>query len=106
MDKKEKVKILRLKEVMQELRWSRERLAEEAEVSVTTISNINSELHLPSIETLVRIAEVMDVDVRDLFRPTKPSSVSQKDLQTAIEHFKSGLRVLEGNAPASENNGS
>jgi transcriptional regulator with XRE-family HTH domain len=97
MGKTGKVKILRLKDMMHELGWSREKLAEEAGVSVTTISNINSELHLPSIETLVRIAEVMDVDVRDLFRPTRPSTVSQKDLQAAIEHIKSGLRVLEGN---------
>lgn len=104
MSKTEKVKILRLKDAMNELGWSREKLAEEAGVSVTTISNINSELHLPSIETLVRIAEVMDVDVRDLFRPTKPSTITQSDLQTAIEHFKSGLRALEGNVPAKENN--
>lgn len=96
MSKADKQRILRLKEVMQEHNWSREKLAEEAGVSVTTISNINSELHLPSIDTLVRIAHVMDVDVRELFRPTKPSQASDKDVQKAIEHIKISLKALEG----------
>lgn len=96
MSKADKQRILRLKEVMQERNWSREKLAEDAGVSVTTISNINSELHLPSIDTLVRIANVMDVDVRELFRPTKPSKLTDKDVKKAIEHIKSSLKVLEG----------
>ena len=96
MDKNEKAKILRLKEVMQELGWSREKLAQAVEVSVTSISNINSGLHLPSIETLVKIAMVMDVDVRELFHPTKKGSVSLVEVNAAKDHLLKALKSLEG----------
>ena len=98
MDKNEKAKILRLKEVMQELGWSREKLAEAVQVSVTSISNINSGQHLPSIETLIKIATVMDIDVRDLFVPTKPARISDATLKTALQHLKTGINALEGNS--------
>lgn len=44
-----------------------EDLASKAEVSITTISNINSEKNLPTIHLLLQIAEALNVDIREMF---------------------------------------
>ena len=97
MDKNEKAKILRLKEVMQELGWSRADLAKEVGLTPTSISNIHSGLHLPSIENLQKIAYAMDVDIRELFNPTKKGSASLVEINAAKDHILKALKSLDGN---------
>jgi DNA-binding XRE family transcriptional regulator len=93
------VAILRIKEVMALKGKSREDLASAVGVSKTTISNICSEKEtsLPTIKLLVKIANALDVDIRDLFVPTKPSSITEAEVLKAKAHISSALAILNGN---------
>lgn len=66
--------VLRLKEVLAEKGISSKSLAEQVNVTPATISNINNGNHFPKEELLVKIAEVLQVEVRDLFRSNKKIS--------------------------------
>lgn len=90
------MEILRLKEIMNQKGISREELASKVGVSMTTISNINSEKNLPTINLLLQIAEALDVDVREMFVPTKGSSVTQNEVDQAKMLFEKGLSILNG----------
>ena len=89
--------ILRLKEIMNHKGISRDDLANKVEVSPTTISNISSEKNLPTIQLLLKIAEALDVDVRELFVPTKSKLVTKDELEEAIALIATGLKKLGEN---------
>ena len=89
--------VLRLKEIMALKGMSRDELSSIVDVSPTTISNISSEKNLPTIQLLLKIAEALDVDVRELFVPTKGTSVSQLEIEEASALLEKGLRILKGN---------
>lgn len=91
------MEILRLKELMAQKGMSREELANKVGVSMTTISNINSEKNLPTIHLLLQIAEALDVDVREMFVPTKGSIVVQSDINKAKILLDEALTLLKGN---------
>ena len=63
--------LLRLKEVLKERGVSGKDLADRVDVSAQTISNIIQGSNFPKTELLKRIAEELDVDIRDLFVSTK-----------------------------------
>jgi transcriptional regulator with XRE-family HTH domain len=88
------MEILRLKELMAQKGMSREELANKVGVSMTTISNINSEKNLPTIHLLLQIAEALDVDIREMFVPTKGNLVVQSEIDEARELIKRGLEKL------------
>ena len=88
------MEILRLKELMSQKGMSREELANKVGVSMTTISNINSEKNLPTIHLLLQIAEALDVDVREMFVPTKGNIVTQNEVDEAKDYIEKGLRIL------------
>lgn len=88
--------ILRLKEIMALKGISRDDLANKVEVSPTTISNISSEKNLPTIQLLIKIADILDVDVRELFIPTKGSSVTQLEVEEAKVLLSKSLKILGG----------
>ncbi|MEN9908931.1 MAG: hypothetical protein RLZZ540_2080 [Bacteroidota bacterium] len=88
--------ILRLKLLMAQKGMSREDLASKVGVSMTTISNINKENNLPTIHLLLQIAEALDVDIREMFVPTKGSSVIQNEVDQAKKLFEKGLNILNG----------
>ena len=74
------MEVLRLKEIMKAKGVSREQLAEMVGVSKTTISNISGadiEKGLPTIKLLLQLAEKLDVDIRDMFVPTKESNIEE-----------------------------
>lgn len=88
--------ILRLKELMTLKGLSRDDLATKVGVSKTTISNISSEKSLPAISLLLQIAEVLDVDIREMFVSTRQNSVSQSEIDEAKELIANGLKILSG----------
>lgn len=45
-------------------KWSQEKLAEEAGVSKQTIVNLEKKHHSPSYDTIIRVIEVLDIDVK------------------------------------------
>lgn len=89
--------ILRLKELMILKEMSREDLAKKVGVSMTTISNINSEKNLPTIHLLMQIAEALNVDVREMFVPTKGNLVVQSEIDEAKALLEKSLLILKGN---------
>lgn len=89
--------VLRLKEIMALKGMSRDELSISVEVSPTTISNISSEKNLPTIQLLLRIAEALDVDIRELFIPTRGTSITQLEVDEAKELIEKGLGILSGN---------
>ncbi len=89
--------VLRIKELMNQKGMNREELAKKVKVSITTISNISTETNLPSIERLLQIAEALDVDIREMFVPTKGNLVVQSEVDEAKELLIKSLKILEGN---------
>lgn len=89
--------VLRLKEIMTLKGMSRDELSSIVEVSPTTISNISSEKNLPTIQLLLKIAEALDVDIRELFIPTRGTSITQLEVDVAKELIEKGLGILNGN---------
>lgn len=88
--------VLRLKEIMNQKGISREELAQKVDVSMTTISNISSEKNLPTINLLLAIAEALDVDIREMFVPTKGTSITQNEVEEAKELIGKSLKLLGG----------
>lgn len=65
------MEILRIKELLKEKDVTGKDLAEKVGVSTVSMSNIVSGNSFPKPDLLLKIAEVLDVDVRELFVPTK-----------------------------------
>ncbi len=90
------MEILRLKEIMVQKGMSREELANKVGVSMTTISNINSEKNLPTIHLLLQLAEALNVDIREMFVSTKGIIVTQSEVEEAKLLIEKGLKILDG----------
>lgn len=91
------MEILRLKELMTQKGISREELAKKVGVSMTTISNINSEKNLPTIHLLLQIAEVLNVDIREMFVPTRENIITESEVKEAKALLEKSLMILKGN---------
>nr|WP_299202857.1 helix-turn-helix transcriptional regulator [uncultured Brumimicrobium sp.] len=86
--------VLRLKEIMKEKGISREELAQKVDVSMTTISNISTEKNYPTIPLLLSIAETLDVDVREMFVPTKGGTLANNEIKEIKGLLIKGLTIL------------
>lgn len=65
------MQLLRLKEVLKEKGVTGKTLSEAVGVTTASISHIVSGTHFPKPELLKDIADYLEVDIRDLFIPTK-----------------------------------
>lgn len=74
VDIKSIMSVLRLKEILKEKGISGKELAEKVNVSENTISFIATGKTQPRFELLLLIAETLDIDIRELFNPTKDSN--------------------------------
>ena len=61
----------RIKEVLKEQGRSQKWLSERIEKSYIVVTNYCNNKAQPSIDVLTKIAEVLDVDIRELLVPTK-----------------------------------
>ena len=78
--------MLKIKEVIKEKGYTVTSLAEKigmAQVSLSRIINGN-----PTVETLEKIANALNVDVRDLFIPTKNEESHKLSLQKVIRDLE------------------
>ncbi len=83
-------KILRLKEIINERGLVGEDVAKALEITTTTLSNFNQGNTFPKGEMLLKIAEYLDVDIRELFYPTKSDdSLQELFVKDADGNFKS-----------------
>lgn len=82
--------ILKLKELLSEKGITSKQLSEKVGVSTTSISQIITENQQPRFELLIKIAENLDVDIKDLFNSTKASKAE------TIFAFRDGVYVPIG----------
>lgn len=80
------MKVLRLKEILDEKGLKGQDLAQFLGVTTTTVSNFNQGNTLPKAEILIKIAEYLDVDLSELFVRTKKSD----DLQEIFTKDENG----------------
>lgn len=85
----------RLKECRRSRRFTQEQLAERAGLSYKFIGEVERGLANPTVDTLTRLAEALDLDVADLFgqpdawKPMELYGLSARDVQTVREAAKS-----------------
>jgi transcriptional regulator with XRE-family HTH domain len=89
--------VLRLKELMTLKGMSRDELSSRVGVSPTTVSNISSEKNLPTIQLLLKIAEALDVDIRELFVPTMGNVITKSEVDETKALLEKSLQILKGN---------
>ncbi len=69
------MEILRIKEILTEKGITGKELAERVEVTGNALSLIINGKRQPRFELLSKIAETLEVDIRDLFVPTKEDTL-------------------------------
>ncbi len=89
--------MLRLKEVLKEKSITGKELADRVGVTPASISNISNGNHFPKPELLKQIAQELDVDVRELFIPTKEKETQPIFIEKDGAYVKVGeiLKDLE-----------
>ena len=83
--------MLRLKELLREKGISGKELAEKLNVSENTVSFIANGKQQPRFELLKNIADVLEVDIRELFKSTKDN-----DLEPIYKRDESGELIVIG----------
>lgn len=75
---------MRMKELRKNVGLSQEELAEKAEISSKYISRIEMGQHFPSIDTLVKLADALNVELKDFFEFAHEAE-NPKELKRVIE---------------------
>lgn len=65
--------MLLIKELMKEKGISGKDLSQKMDITENSLSLIVNGKRQPRYETLIQIADILQVDIRDLFKPTKPN---------------------------------
>ena len=79
------MQILRIKEILEEQSINARDLAKSVDVSPVSIYNIVNGDSFPKPGLLKQIAEVLDVDIRELFHPTKSHDGSEGVINGFVE---------------------
>ena len=87
MESNEKPIINRIKVVLVEQRRTNKWLADTLGKDCTTVSKWCTNTAQPGLETLVKIAECLDVDARELIVPTKKTEVWIADMPEHMIHL-------------------
>lgn len=81
---------------MQEKNIPRDTLAEAMGVAPATISNISTGKVYPSVKFLIEVSEYLDVDIREMFYPTKGGVLTVSEVDKLKDIFQSGVDILSG----------
>ncbi len=93
MKEKEKPDLLKVGYFMKLNGVSRDEMANKLNLTTASITNITSGKTYPSIDLLLKIAEMFNLDIRDLFVPTKVNYTDK--LEEAKLLIKKGYEILE-----------
>jgi transcriptional regulator with XRE-family HTH domain len=93
MKEKEKPDLLKVGYYMELNGVSRNEMAKRLNLTPASITNITAGKTYPSVDLLLVIAEMFNVDIRDLFSPTKKNYNDQ--LEEAKSLIKKGYEILE-----------
>ena len=80
--------ILRLKKVLADKSVTGKELAAKVGVTENAISMIINNRRQPRFELLLNMANALDVDIRELFNPTKLQKTPQEILRDAINNLE------------------
>ncbi len=80
--------ILRLKEILKDKEISGKELAEKVEVTPASISNIVQGNSFPKPDLLIKIANTLDIDIKDLFNSTKKNKNPVETIQKVINELE------------------
>lgn len=95
---------LRIKELRKAKSLSQDALAEKADISSKYVSRIEMGQHFPTINTLIKLADVLDVELKDFFEfahaEENPKKLKDnlKGLIKEADHDKLKLLVKVGRA--------
>jgi DNA-binding XRE family transcriptional regulator len=84
--------LLRIKELQDQIGLTNVALADKVSVTPATISNINKGNNFPKPELLLKIAKVLNVDIRELFYPTKGFGESP-EINGFVEYKKETFKI-------------
>ena len=87
----------RIRKRRQELHWSQEKLAEKADISLHTVCRIEGGQTAMSVETFKKIAEIFEIDARELLGVNLVASEKNSSLQNIffrIEHLDKSNREI------------
>lgn len=89
---------MRIKELRKNMGLSQEKLAEKVEISSKYLSRVEMGQHFPSIDTLVKLADVLNIELKDFFEFAHgtPSPRELKAILNSLvkEADKDKLRLL------------
>ena len=88
---------LRIKELLEQKGMSRKILSEQLGISIVHMNNIVNGKSLPSMDKLMKISQILDVDFRELFISTK-QTISLSEIDKAKRMIQSGLDILNRNS--------
>jgi putative transcriptional regulator len=88
---------LRIKELLEQKGMSRRILSEQLGISIVHMNNIVNGKSLPSMDKLMKISQILDVDFRELFISTK-QSISLSDIHEAKRLIQTSLDLLSRNS--------
>lgn len=80
--------ILRVKEILREKGIKGKELAVQVGISEIAMSNIVKGQSLPRQEVLLKIAKTLDVDIRELFNPTKEIENPKEALEKVLKEIE------------------
>ena len=82
------MEFLNIKEQIKSKGYTYETFGNKIGLTKTSIARIVSGSQTPSFETLGKIAKILDVDVRDLFNPTKTNQNPKDEVQSIINQLE------------------
>lgn len=103
------MKVLRLKEILEDRHLTASRLADSIGVTPNTISRIVQGRTTSTVRVLLKIANFLDIDIRELFHPNKKTGEinglfyykgrtftidSKKDLENLLANIKNRSNEL------------
>lgn len=86
----------KIKELRKARKYTQEQLAEKVGIGTPNISYFETGKFSPSIETLQKIADVLNVEVYELymFQALKPANEIRKELISGMDSDENTLRML------------
>lgn len=86
---------LNIKEMIKSKGFTYESLGKEVGLTKTSISRIANGDQTPNFDMLYKIANTLDVDIRDLFKPTKDKKMVGVVIFNEKEYFIRDVQDLE-----------
>ena len=82
----------RIREQRRKKGWTMDKLAEKADLSVNYVGDLERGVKTPSLDTFIRIVEVLDVPADTLIRDSPASYVADDELNRKLSRLTPGQK--------------